>query len=291
MTATASEDWTLLMKICEEASKEAGAKEAAKALRSEFKYAVAPEPLAMLSAARLWAIMLRNTQAPFVQATSTTKFLDVVEDALNNPDTSPVVRDRLLSVLAGASSQFGNKFSNFRNSWRKVKPREAPVEGIPFDPKDSMFQPPSRRLPKLGFVADPIQSQTSLQSANNRPLPPVPNAQHPAVFQGAEKHRPRISQMIISPEEDIRRLFEECEIAKSNAGLLTIAMTYAEPEEIVAGGSGGLIREFYLKCMHSQEIITAQIPWVTLQSERARAAFLQQHKARPSLRSGLKGGF
>lgn len=82
----------------------------------------------MLSAARLWAIMLRNTQPPFVQATSTKKFLDIVEDALNNPDTSPVVRDRLMFVLAGASAQFGNKYPNFRSSWKKVKPREAPVE-------------------------------------------------------------------------------------------------------------------------------------------------------------------
>ncbi|KAG8891651.1 hypothetical protein FRC00_013324, partial [Tulasnella sp. 408] len=36
MTATASEDWTLLMEVCEQASTEAGAKEAAKALRYEI---------------------------------------------------------------------------------------------------------------------------------------------------------------------------------------------------------------------------------------------------------------
>lgn len=64
------------------------------------------------------------------------------------------------------------------------------------------------------------------------------------------KHRPRISQMIISPEEDIRRLFQECEIAKSNSGLLTNAMTYAKPEEIVAGGSDGLIRVRFSSLPH-----------------------------------------
>ncbi|KAG9036835.1 hypothetical protein FS837_001579, partial [Tulasnella sp. UAMH 9824] len=158
MTATASEDWTLLMKVCDEVSTEAGAAEAAKALRYEFKYAEAP---AMLSAARLWAIMLRNTQAPFVQATSTKKFLDVVEDALDNPDTSPVVRDRLMFVLAGASAQFGPKFPNFRSSWRKVKPREAPVEGIPFDPKDPIFGPPPTRLPKPDSLSIQLNSSPS----------------------------------------------------------------------------------------------------------------------------------
>ncbi|KAG8913249.1 hypothetical protein FRC00_002796 [Tulasnella sp. 408] len=329
MIATASDDWTLLMEVCEQASTEVGAKEAAKALRSEFKSAA---PAAKLSAARLWAIMLRNTQAPFVQATSAKKFLEVVEDALNNPDTSPVVRDRLMFALAGASAQFGNKFPNFRSSWRKVKPREAPFEGIPFDPKDPMLQPPSRRGPRPGFddylvpqqqqrrpiseieilPAPPTQFRTALQSAKNRPLPPVPNAQHPVFFQGADVHlyaeeppqrrereysnrggvvaldSPQVATqrdkrpkqrpgMILSPEENIRRMFQECEIAKSNASLLTNSMTYAKPEEIVVGGSDGLIREFYLKCMHSQEIITAQIPWATAQSERARAAFLQQH--------------
>ncbi|KAG9041697.1 hypothetical protein FS837_011880 [Tulasnella sp. UAMH 9824] len=200
VVATVSEDWTLLMEVCEQASTEAGAKEAAKALRYEIRYSDASE---VLSAGRLWAIMLRNTQAPFIQATSTKKFLDVIENVLNNPDTSPVVRDRLMFVLAGASDHFGNKFPNFRISWRKVKPREAPDKGIPFDRKDPMFQPPSRRLPKPGFVADPTQQQqqrpisaieifpapptrsrTSLQSANKRPLPPVP--QHPVVLQSVD---------------------------------------------------------------------------------------------------------
>ena len=50
VTATASEDWTLLLEMCDRASTESGAKEAAKALKSELKYADAP---AMLSAARV----------------------------------------------------------------------------------------------------------------------------------------------------------------------------------------------------------------------------------------------
>jgi len=39
VTATASEDWTLVLEVCERASaSESGAREAARALRSEFKY-------------------------------------------------------------------------------------------------------------------------------------------------------------------------------------------------------------------------------------------------------------
>jgi len=50
LTATASEDWALVLEVCERASSsEANAKEAIKALKREFKYA---EPPAQLSAAR-----------------------------------------------------------------------------------------------------------------------------------------------------------------------------------------------------------------------------------------------
>ena len=39
LTATAAEDWTLLMEVCDQASaSEANAKAAVRALRSEFKY-------------------------------------------------------------------------------------------------------------------------------------------------------------------------------------------------------------------------------------------------------------
>ena len=43
LTATASEDWNVVLEVCDRASmSEANAKEAAKALRREFKYAAIP---------------------------------------------------------------------------------------------------------------------------------------------------------------------------------------------------------------------------------------------------------
>ncbi|KAJ6476180.1 hypothetical protein C8R45DRAFT_371980 [Mycena sanguinolenta] len=51
LTATASEDWTLILDVCDHASaSEANANEAARALRREFKYG---EPAAQLTAARV----------------------------------------------------------------------------------------------------------------------------------------------------------------------------------------------------------------------------------------------
>jgi len=45
LTATSSEDWTLVLEVCERASaNEANAKEAARALRREFKYVSVTNP-------------------------------------------------------------------------------------------------------------------------------------------------------------------------------------------------------------------------------------------------------
>ncbi|KAJ7673151.1 hypothetical protein DFH06DRAFT_1319349 [Mycena polygramma] len=141
LTATASEDWTLVLDVCDHASAtEANAKEAVHALRREFKYG---EPAAQLAAARLWAIMLRNSSDTFISQSTSRKFLDTLEDLLTSSRTSPVVRERVMDVLAAAAYASGSKKdAGFRGLWRRVKPRDKPEEGIPFDTEDAMFNPP-----------------------------------------------------------------------------------------------------------------------------------------------------
>ncbi|KAJ6476153.1 hypothetical protein C8R45DRAFT_1216883 [Mycena sanguinolenta] len=170
LTATASEDWTLVLDVCDHASaSEANAKEAVRALRREFKYG---EPAAQLAAARvrvffslapglslssrwyavvlilmyilqLWAIMLRNSNEVFINQSTSRKFLDTLEDLLTSSRTSPVVRERMMDVLAAAAYASGSKKdAGFRGLWRRVKPRDKPEEGMPFDTEDAMFNPP-----------------------------------------------------------------------------------------------------------------------------------------------------
>ncbi|KAJ7822806.1 hypothetical protein B0H14DRAFT_3875402 [Mycena olivaceomarginata] len=87
LTATASADWTLVLDVCDHASAtEANAKEAVRALRREFKYG---EPAAQLAAARVWAIMLRNSADTFISQSTSRKFLDTLEDLLTSR-TSPI---------------------------------------------------------------------------------------------------------------------------------------------------------------------------------------------------------
>ncbi|KAJ8083200.1 Rho guanine nucleotide exchange factor [Marasmius tenuissimus] len=101
LTATASEDWALVLDVCERTSaSETNAKEAIRALRREFKYG---EPQTQLSAARLWAIMLRNSTDAFISQSISQKFLDTLENLCFSRRTNPVVRERVLDVLAAAA--------------------------------------------------------------------------------------------------------------------------------------------------------------------------------------------
>ncbi|KAG8681829.1 hypothetical protein FRC08_015372 [Ceratobasidium sp. 394] len=73
---------------------------------------------------------------------------------------------------------------------------------------------------------------------------------------------------VIPPEEDMRRLFEECEISRDNCRILGESLVYATTETIL---EDPIIQEFRQKCLKSQEIVAAQIDWATAQADRARA--------------------
>jgi hypothetical protein len=60
---------------------------------------------------QLWAIILRNASDVFLAQTESRKFIDVLADVITSPKTSPVVRDRLMEVLAGAVFITGSRTS------------------------------------------------------------------------------------------------------------------------------------------------------------------------------------
>lgn len=178
VAANLSEDWTLVLTICERAcADEANAKEAVKALRREIRYG---EPTAQLSAARLWAIILRNASDVFLTQMESRKFIDVLADVISGPKTSPVVRDRLLEVLAGAVFIIGSRTSplpapellpfslkdrnrdrdGLRALWSSLKPVDKPDVGIPFNTEDAMFSPPIAPTRPLVEEAISIQPLT-----------------------------------------------------------------------------------------------------------------------------------
>jgi hypothetical protein len=310
LTATSSEDWAVVLDVCERASAtESNAKEAAKALRREFKcvtcrllsssrhnliltfrYGEAPQ---QLSAARLWAIMLRNSSELFVHQCAKNKFLDTLDDVLTSQRTSPVVRERLLDVLAAAAyASTGTSQKNessFRLLWKKVKPAGKPDEGVPFDPDDAMFNPPSPRRSTATALPPSYQPPVQLQVLQAAPLPttqpqappqpppppqalpPQPQTQAPQQPNWSKRETPSHGQLqrVIPPEEDMRRLFQECRFADGNAQLLSEALTFASPEDL---RDKEIIKEWHSKCLTSQDLIVAQIPWATAGADRSRAA-------------------
>lgn len=248
LTATSSEDWTLVMEVCERASSSEGsAKEAVRALRREFKYG---EPPAQLAAARLWAIMLRNSSETFINQSTSKKFLETIEDLITSSRTSPVVRERLIDVIAAAAFASGSHTSKdgFKGLWRKIKPVDKPDEGVPFDSNDAMFNP------------------STAQPVAHEPPPSVPDKPRKPKKHHSSRNR------IIPLEEDIRRLFQECKLGSGNAALLQESLTFAKPQDL----DGDVIQEFHQKCMNSHELIFAQIPWATAQAEKSRVEALEQ---------------
>ncbi|PFH50012.1 hypothetical protein AMATHDRAFT_75881 [Amanita thiersii Skay4041] len=255
LTATSSEDWGLVLEVCERAStNEVAAKEAANALRREFKYG---EPAAQLSAARLWAIMLRNCSGLIAMHTSSRKFISTLEELITSSRTSPVVRERLVDVIAAAAFASGQD-SSFRILWRKVKPADKPDEGIPFDADDSVINPSTNSKHSQSDIP-----QVALQHASPVSSVPVSPAPPPRHRKSPTRNR------IIPPEEDMRRLFQECDIAIGNAALLSDALAVCRPEKLK---TDAVIKEFFAKCRSSQELIYAQIPWASAGAERSRQA-------------------
>jgi len=270
LTATASEDWALVLEVCDRASaNEASAKEAVRALKREFKYG---EPAAQLSAARLWAIMLRNSSEMFISQSTSRKFLDTIEDLLSSSRTSPVVRERLLEVVAAAAYASGSKKDGrsdregFKGLWRRVKPFDKPEEGVPFDTDDAMFQPPTSG--RLSGYEVPIIAQ---QEASPMPVESAPPTPTPTNI--LKKRKSPTRNRIIPQDEDMRRLFQECKIGQGNAAVLSDALVRARPEDLKRKD---VIKEFYSKCRASQELIYAQIPWATSIAERSRAHRAQE---------------
>ena len=58
------------------------------------------------------------------------------------------------------------------------------------------------------------------------------NVQFYFILQRANKRRSPVRHRIITPDEDIRRLFQECVIGRGNAGLLSEALAHSKPEDL-----------------------------------------------------------
>ncbi|KAI0781214.1 hypothetical protein BD413DRAFT_620813 [Trametes elegans] len=96
------------------------------------------------------------------------------------------------------------------------------------------------------------------------PPPQSPPFPQPAV-QTAASNSPN-SAPIISPEDDIQRLFDVCKVGHGNAELLQEVLVYAKPQEL----KNDITKELLGRARASQDLIASQIAWATTEAERSR---------------------
>ncbi|KAJ1302176.1 hypothetical protein OPQ81_001004 [Rhizoctonia solani] len=284
-TSTSVEDWSVVMEICDKVNlSDLEAKEASKALRKDIQFG---RPAVQLSAARLWAILMRNCAQYFVAHTTSRKFLGRIEEVALNPTTSPVVRDRLVEVI-GTSVYLlkdSKHLKPYQSTWKKLRLQlklSHPLEGLEIPADDPILNPTPHRPPsslRHLHPSEPVHPEVVpnvtavTQGLTRVELEPVPVIERRNTRDGERErrreraHNTESTYGVISPEEDMRRLFEECEIARDNCRILADSLVYATPDSIT---SNPLIKEFREKCMRSQEIIGAQIDWATAAADRAR---------------------
>ncbi|KAJ7865175.1 kinase-like domain-containing protein [Mycena olivaceomarginata] len=125
LSAMGSEDRPLILEVCDRASTDANAREAIKALMHEFKHGCAD---AQLSAARLWAILLRNSSTEFVAQSTAVDFLETLE------------------ALIVSNADF-SRHEGFSRLWMAVKPEGAPDQGSPYAAHDAILRRVGHRRP------------------------------------------------------------------------------------------------------------------------------------------------
>ncbi|KAJ8083209.1 hypothetical protein PM082_009081 [Marasmius tenuissimus] len=302
LTATASQDWALILDVCERAStSEANAKAAILALRRHFKYG---QPQAQLSAARLWAIMLQNSSDTFISQSTSRKFLETLEELCSSSAMNLIVKERVLDALAAAA--YAGRFekdTEFCHLWKKVKPDDKPEEGVPFNMDDAIFSP---SVLEGGDQRSHAQPQLYQQPQSHLNFRHHAGEQH----QYGHDHEPKMradtgNQECLADEDNgrdaswqlmkrhhLRRLFNECMMGKSHASVLSQALARTTTENFfdMEGRSDRIIREFRMKCMACQELIAAQIPWASAGSERSRREVNAKHEAEGNPFTGEEQG-
>jgi len=129
---------------------------------------------------------------------------------------------------------------------------------IPPPPNHDAVSPPTMdRLRGNGSGADIVSNLEALAAASMD--------SRSTSLQGSERSS---SARYVPPDEDIRRLHEECQIVRSNASVLIDTIL----DEGLHSGTSELVDEFYRRVVLSQELVASQIPWASAQADRSREA-------------------
>ncbi|UZJ53062.1 hypothetical protein CBS101457_002382 [Exobasidium rhododendri] len=122
------------------AHSEAASKEAARALRKEFKLG---EEEPRLRAIRLWVIICVRASDRFRLQVANKRFLESLEDLYTDKKGTTRIRGRLLvawSMLADEYQQ-DQELSSITKMFNKIKPNDMPMNGMPLNLSHDLFNP------------------------------------------------------------------------------------------------------------------------------------------------------
>ena len=167
-------DWMQILPLIDLVShSEAASKEAARALRKEFKYGTVDT---QRRAVRVWALLTLNASDRFRLQIASRRFLDAVEDTVASSKTPLSVKETMLRVLGVLAFEFraDAELVAVTKCWNKVRPSDRPKDGEPLEndlfefrlpqqPRNA--QPPSRRTSQRYSQQQQQQQQRPRQAA------------------------------------------------------------------------------------------------------------------------------
>ncbi|KAI0747857.1 hypothetical protein C8Q80DRAFT_1168796 [Daedaleopsis nitida] len=125
-------------------------------------------------------------------------------------------------------------------------------------------------VPYRGNLCYPNQTGTWAYSNyyyNYGPPPPPLSPTYLQSLPGPSTQPSAASQhAVVSPEDDVQRLFNVCKVGRGNAELLQEVLIYAKPQEL----KNEITKELLGRARASHELIGSQIPWATTEAERSR---------------------
>lgn len=248
---------------------EAASKEAAKALRKELKSGANEQTY---HAVKLWALFFRHTGDRFKLQLANKRFLEALEDLYSDKRTSTQTRGRLLvgwSMLAH-ESQSDADLQPITKMFNKMKPGEMPTNGVPLDPDNDLFHTADETTQTTR-----VTLSAPLEAGDDSfvPLPPDENLHVHTDTESATRKHEHVVQQAARHADDLHRLHEECNVARSNAQLLT--------ETLIEDGLDALLLpEFAEKTRLSHDFISAQIPWASSQAEMSRQRSEDRNKVK-----------
>jgi len=159
--------------------------------------------------------------------------METVESVITTPTTSPVVRERLIDVLAAAAFMFhGPNEEGFQSTWERVRPPHKPKGGAPFDMDGPIFN-----VTTSGTSTNDASTVTSFNVSHS---PRVYRPNQIWEHDQGDRNRDRSlshpghwrAQYPIPSEGERRMILQECDVAHRRIRILKDALANAAPDSV-----------------------------------------------------------